>query len=65
MNSHRRAALSAGVLFITATAASVSATTLLQPVLNHSDYLIRISTHGNLWPEERFSSFSQPGQVPA
>jgi hypothetical protein len=48
MDADRRTALSAGVLFIIATAASVSATTLLQPVLNRSDYLTRISTHGSL-----------------
>jgi Domain of unknown function (DUF4386) len=47
MDTNRRAALSAGVLFITATAASVSATTLSQPVLNHSDYLTRVSANAN------------------
>ncbi len=47
MDANRRAALSAGVLFIIATAASVSAATLSQPVLNHSDYLTRVTANAN------------------
>jgi len=47
MDANRRAALSAGVLFITATAASVSATALSRPLLNHSDYLTRVTANAN------------------
>ena len=47
IDANRRAALSAGVLFIAATAASVSATALSQPFLTHSDYLTRVTANAN------------------
>ena len=43
----RRVALIAGVLFITATAASLVGTTLSQPYLTRPDYLAMLSAHGN------------------
>lgn len=47
MDSNRTAALSTGVLFITATVASLLATALSQPVLNGADYLTRVSANAN------------------
>jgi Domain of unknown function (DUF4386) len=44
MDTNRRTALSAGALFIMATAAALSATALSQPVLDHPDYLTRLTT---------------------
>jgi hypothetical protein len=43
MDSDRRTALSAGVLFITATVASILGTSLSRPVLSDLDYLTRLS----------------------
>jgi hypothetical protein len=43
MDTNRRIALSAGVLFIVATAAVLSATALSQPILDHSDYMTRLT----------------------
>ena len=47
MDSNRRAALSAGVLFITATVTSVVGTSLSRPFVNDPDYLTRVSAHAN------------------
>jgi Domain of unknown function (DUF4386) len=44
MNTDRRTALSAGALFIIATAAILTATTISQPVLDHADYLTRVAS---------------------
>jgi hypothetical protein len=43
MDSNRRAALTAGVLFIVATAASLLSTALERPVVTGADYLTRIA----------------------
>jgi hypothetical protein len=45
MDSNRRTALIAGILFIVATAASLLGTAIEQPVLTGTDYLTRISEH--------------------
>jgi Domain of unknown function (DUF4386) len=47
MDSSRRAAVSAGVLFVTATLASLLATGLSQPVLSATDYLASASARAN------------------
>jgi Domain of unknown function (DUF4386) len=47
MDSNRRAALSAGVLFIAATATSVLGTGLSRPFVNAPDYLTSVSAHAN------------------
>jgi hypothetical protein len=47
MDSNRRAALSAGVLFITATVTSVLGTGLSRPFVNDPDYLDRVAAHAN------------------
>src|SRR3974377_86761 len=43
MDSNRRAALTAGVLFIVATAASLLSTAIERPVVTGADYLTRIA----------------------
>src|SRR5579864_9045788 len=48
MDANRRAALSAGVLFIIATAASVAGTALSGPIVNGPDRLTRAATNANL-----------------
>ena len=48
MDSSRRTALTAGVLFIVATAASLLGSAVEQPVLTRSDYLTRVSENANL-----------------
>jgi hypothetical protein len=48
MDSHRRSALTAGVLFITATVATLLGTAIEQPVLSGADYLSRVSGNSNL-----------------
>jgi len=45
MDSNRRTALTAGILFIAATIASLLGTAIEQPVLTGTDYLTRISEH--------------------
>ena len=45
--SNRRAALSAGVLFITATVANVIGTGLSRPLLDAPDYLVGVAGHAN------------------
>ena len=45
MDSNRRTALIAGILFIVATAASLLGTAIEQPVLTGADYLTRTSEH--------------------
>lgn len=57
MDSNRRQALIAGVLFITATAASILGSTLSQSVVNHSDYLTRLSAHPNMVTEGALLGF--------
>jgi hypothetical protein len=47
MNSDRRTAIVAGVLFIVATVASLASLPFMQPV-NASDYLVSISAHGTV-----------------
>lgn len=47
MDPDRRAALTAGVLFITATVTSVVGTGLSRPLVNDPDYLGRVSAHAN------------------
>lgn len=47
IDSDRRAALSAGVLFITATVTSVVGTGLSRPFVNDPDYLDRVAAHAN------------------
>lgn len=47
MDADRKAALSAGVLFITATAASIAGTALTSPVLNGTSYLTKVSSSSN------------------
>jgi len=47
MRSNRRTAITAGVLFIVATAASLLGTAIEQPVLTGTDYLTRISDNMN------------------
>lgn len=44
MDTDRRIALSAGALFIIATAAVLAATAISQPVLDHADYLTRVAS---------------------
>jgi hypothetical protein len=48
MDSNRRRALTAGVLFIAATVTNLLGAAIEQPVLNGSDYLSRVSGHANL-----------------
>ena len=48
MDSNRRAALSAGVLFVVATIASVAGTALSGPIVNDPDRLTRAATNANL-----------------
>jgi hypothetical protein len=48
MDSNRRAAVSAGVLFIIATVASVAGTALSGPIVNDSDRLARVGTNASL-----------------
>jgi hypothetical protein len=48
MDSNRKAALSAGVLFIIATVASLAGTALSGPVVNDSDRLTRVGTDASL-----------------
>jgi hypothetical protein len=48
MDSDRKTALIAGVLFITATVASLLGTAIEQPVLNGTDYLTRIAGNATL-----------------
>jgi hypothetical protein len=48
MDANRKAALSAGVLFIIATAASLAGTALLGPIVNDPDRLTRVGTSANL-----------------
>jgi Domain of unknown function (DUF4386) len=48
MDSTRRAALSAGVLFIVATAASLAGTALSGPIVNDPDRLRRVGTNASL-----------------
>ena len=48
MDSHRSAALSAGVLFIIATVASVAGTALSGPIVNDPDRLTRVGTNASL-----------------
>jgi Domain of unknown function (DUF4386) len=47
MKSERQIALAAGVLFITATAASLLSTILWNPLLGNADYLTSIAAHEN------------------
>jgi hypothetical protein len=47
MDPNRRAALSAGVLFIIATVTSVLGTGLSRPFLNGTDYLTKVSVHAD------------------
>lgn len=47
MNSYRKTAIIAGVLFITATVASIGSTVLAGSILGASDYLIMISASQN------------------
>ena len=48
MDSQRRTALTAGVVFITATVASLLGTAIEQPVLSGTDYLTRVAGNANL-----------------
>jgi len=45
MNRNRKTALIAGVLFIIATVADLVSTSLLNPILNSSDYLVKINAN--------------------
>jgi Domain of unknown function (DUF4386) len=47
MHSSRRTAVSAGVLFIIATAASLAGTALLAPIVNDPDRLVRVGAGAN------------------
>src|ERR1051326_570434 len=47
MDSNRKAALSAGVLFITATVASLAGTALSGPIVNDPDRLTRAATNAS------------------
>ncbi len=47
MDPNRKAALSAGVLFITATATSVVGTTLSRSILSGANYLTALSANAN------------------
>jgi len=47
MNSSRKIAIIAGVLFIIATVASLLSTVFTKPILDATDYLIKISANGN------------------
>jgi Domain of unknown function (DUF4386) len=47
MDANRRAALSAGVLFITATAANVAGTSLSRSLLDGADYLTQVAANTN------------------
>ena len=48
MESNRRTALTAGVLFIVATAASLLSSAVERPFLTRTDYLTRVSENANL-----------------
>jgi Domain of unknown function (DUF4386) len=48
MDANRKTALTVGVLFITATAASLLGTAVEQPVLTGTDYLTKVSGNANL-----------------
>ncbi len=47
MNSDRRTAIVAGILFIIATVASLLGTSFTGPILGAQDYLVRIASNGN------------------
>lgn len=47
MNTDRKIAITAGVLFIVATAASLLGTSFTRPILDAPDYLSRMSSNGN------------------
>ncbi len=48
MNTNKKTAIIAGVLFITATGASLLSTSFTQPVLDAADYLAKLSANQNL-----------------
>ena len=47
MNSYRKTAIIVGVLFITATVASILSRVILSPILNAPDYLVNVSANEN------------------
>ena len=63
MNVYRKTARIAGVLFITATVASILSLPFLGPI-NASNYLTSISANGNLVTVGALLALSLLGQVP-